>query len=147
ANGFEPKNDTGGSVAVFITFRDFQFITNGEELQLTHCSFDARIVPLLSSNAPDGHHLPDFIAISTGGAFPRYTLNARHLGENINYYKNELIVARMLAFGEVAAFARELKQVGVNLSELARRVDAVAPDELANARPRQWPLETRSKEA
>jgi tetratricopeptide (TPR) repeat protein len=128
ANGYDPQKETsGGSVAIFFTFKDFQFRIKDEELQLVRSAFDARIVPLLDSKAADGGHLPDLTAISAGGAFPNYSLNAQHVGENIGYYRKELIIDRMFAYGEVAAFVRGLKDSGVDVHDLARRVDAVAP--------------------
>ena len=66
AEGFVPHEDV--EVTVFFRFRDFQFVTKGNKLELEAASFDARVVPVLEKQAADGGYLPDFKAISSGGA-------------------------------------------------------------------------------
>ena len=123
ANGFKPVQDLGSdAAAVFFRFKDFQFALDGEKLNLTHVRFDARIVPIMDKSAPDGGYLPDLKAISAGAGFEQYLIGAEHVAQNIDYYRKERIVERVLAYGEVAALFRGLKAAGVDLRELARNV-------------------------
>jgi tetratricopeptide (TPR) repeat protein len=62
-------------------------------------------------------------AIPAGGTISYPILNAKHVVENFNYYRRESIVARTLAYGEVAALFRGLKDARVDLRELASRVE------------------------
>jgi hypothetical protein len=128
ANGYRPNRDSsGGDVAVFFKFKDFQFSVSDEELHLTSTNFEARIVPLLKDRAADGGGLPDLNAIAQGKGYPEYESNAKHVGENINYYRRERIVDRTFAYGEVAAFLRALKENGIDLQSLARNIENGAP--------------------
>jgi tetratricopeptide (TPR) repeat protein len=130
ANGFTPRG-TQAKTAVLFTFKDFQFAIRDEELQLTATNFDASVVPLAGGKAADGGYLPDLKAISAGVApqtdLANAILNAKHLGENINYYRRMTIVARVFAYGEVAALFRGLKDARVDLRELARRLAETNP--------------------
>src|SRR5271157_1926817 len=47
-------------------------------------------------------------AISRGSTFPEYERNARHLAENIAYYRTERIVGRAFDYGETTALLRVL---------------------------------------
>lgn len=125
AKGFEPRQDVGrGTAAVFFTFRDFRFAVRDEKLNLSRASFDARIVPIVAKKARDGGYLPDFKAISAGVGYEWYEIGAEHVADNIDYYRKERIVERVLAYGEVAAFFRALKTAGVDLRELASSMRA-----------------------
>jgi tetratricopeptide (TPR) repeat protein len=128
-NGFNPYHanyDTAKATVLF-TFTNFQFAIHDEELQLTGANFYASIVPLAARRATDGANLPDLNAISARGALSadvtNAVLNATHVGENFNYYRREMIVARALAYGEIAALFRGLKDARVDLQELARRIE------------------------
>jgi hypothetical protein len=123
ANEFKPVQDLGsGTAAVFFRLRDFQFALDGDKLNLAHARFDVRIVPIVAKRAPDGGYLPDFKAISAGVGFEPYLIGAEHVADNIEYYRKERIVERVLAYGEAAALFRGLKAAGVDLRELARNV-------------------------
>ena len=124
ARGFQPQRDTGGSgrVAVFFNVNGFQFQVQQEEVRLTGVRFDVRLLPLSDSVSAQGGHLPDLDAISRGRVSAQYEANARHVAEEIGYYRRERIVDRTFAYGEVAALIRALKQAGIDLPALARSI-------------------------
>jgi hypothetical protein len=129
ANGYQPQANEDGiySVAVFFNFNAFQFRIEQEEVQLAGANFDVRLVPLSNDKSAEGGHLPDFDAISKGRVSRQYERNARHVAESIGHYRQERIIDRAFAYGEVAAFLRGLKAAGVDLRELARDVLADRP--------------------
>jgi len=124
ANGFEPQANEDGiySVAVFFNFNGFEFRIDQEEVGLSRVNLDVRLVPLSEGKSAEGGHLPDFDAISKGRVSRQYERNARHVAESIGYYRQERIIDRTFAYGEVAAFIRGLKEAGVDLRGLARSV-------------------------
>jgi hypothetical protein len=121
---FVPGENVGPtSVSVFFRFKDFQVVTRDKKLAFDRATFEAVVVPILDGKAPDGGFLPDFKAISNAAAVGAYETNAKHVGANIGYYLNETVVARALAYGQVAAFFRSLKTAGIDLHGLARRLE------------------------
>jgi hypothetical protein len=124
ANAFKPQptREQSYSVAVFFNFNGFEFRVQQQEVELTQANFDVRILPLSESSSSDGGHLPDESAISEGRVPQQFELNARHVADNISYYRQERIVDRVFAYGEVAAFIRELKRSGFDLENLAARI-------------------------
>ena len=124
ANGDEPQKETGNfDLAVFFKFAGFDFRVVDEQVQLVSQSFNVTLVPLTKAKSADGGHLPDLDAIARGQSYPHYERNARHVSDNINYYRKEKIVEQMFAYGEVAAFLRGLKSAGVNLRRLADAIE------------------------
>ncbi|MCH7584542.1 MAG: hypothetical protein IH941_05215 [Acidobacteria bacterium] len=124
ANGFkpEPNQEENWNGAVYFIFNGFEFQTQQEEALLTQANLEVRLVPLSDTVAPDGGFLPDEKAISRGVLPKQYELNARHVAENISYYRRERIIDRIFAYGEVAAFIRALKRAGFNLEALADNI-------------------------
>lgn len=130
AGGFVPAANEGASypIAVFFTFRDFTFRTERDEIRLAGVNFDVRLLPLSNSLAADGNLLPDVKAIQSGRVSPQYEANARHIAQNIAYYRRERIVDRMFAYGEVASFLRALKRADFDLEALAANIPAASRD-------------------
>jgi hypothetical protein len=125
ANGFEPMREPGiGNAAVFFRFKEFEFALKEGKLALAGAQFDARIVPVLKKQMSNGGYLPDYEKISAATGYAPYEAGARHVAENISYYLGEDIVRRTLAYGEVAAFFRNLKASGINLEKLGRQIEA-----------------------
>jgi hypothetical protein len=124
-NGFVPQRpkDTFGNVAVFFNFNGFEFRLEHEEFELARAALEISLVPLSDERAPDGGHKPDLQAIAKGQRFKEFEANAAHIDENINFYRQELIIRRMFAYGEVAAFLRGLKAQKIDLKELARVIE------------------------
>jgi hypothetical protein len=124
ANGFkpEPNQEKNWNGAVYFIFNGFQFQTAQEEARLTQANLDVRLVPLSDVVARDGGFMPDYEAISQGRVPQQFERNARHVAENIAYYRRERIIDRMFAYGEVAAFIRALKRAGFDLEALADNI-------------------------
>jgi hypothetical protein len=124
ANEFSPKSPPSGQnyhVAVFFTFDGFDFrVEKGEAIP--KANFVAQVLPLSGSSAPDGRHQPDFEAIKEGRTVPEFETNARHVAENIRYYRRERIIDRMFVYGAAAAFVRHLKEAGFDLKDLAEYI-------------------------
>jgi hypothetical protein len=123
---FSPQSnadDVFRPIAVFFRFTSFRFRIQQEEVKLTHASFETSLVPLSNEHAPDGNLLPDEEAIRIGNVSPQFKSNAKHIADNIAHYRQEKIVSRTFAYGEVAAFLRWLKSEGADLQELAEQID------------------------
>jgi hypothetical protein len=123
--GFRPETQNSNNnthVAVFFKFHDFDFQVQEQEIRVAREAFDAEIVPLSTAVSSEGGHLPDENAISQGQIPQAWESNARHVAENIGYYRQERIVDKIFAYGEVAAFIRALKQADFDLTDLAAKI-------------------------
>lgn len=136
ANAYQPKrNKTDGwSGTVFFNFKDFKFSASDGLLGLAHSGFEVTLVPLSKEDSTEAGHQPDFSAIEAGKVSTEYEDNAKHLGDNIAYYKREKIVYQTFLYGEFAALARALKSAGIALLPLASTIYSLAPPATA-ARP------------
>ena len=120
ANGYVPgSQQLNTNVAVFFSFNGFDFRMEQQEIRLANINFDVRVIPLATETSAEGGHRAD---LSTGHDLYQFEENARHVGRSIGYYRNEKILERAFAYGEVAAFFRGLKASGIDLSQLARAV-------------------------
>ena len=131
ADGFTPVYGTRGGTAVFFSFSGYEFARKDKTLVFSGATFDARVVPVLKQPADDGGYLPDFKALESGEGFDDYLAGAKHIAGNINYYLKEKIMARALAYGEMAAFFRTLKAANINLRQLARGMDPTSAKPVA----------------
>ena len=124
ANGFQPEpiQDKSIELAVFFKLSGVQFQIEQEEERLTQQNFDVQLVPLSKSAASDGGLAPDNALISQGRVSPEAEANARHVAENISYYRREKIIARVFVYGEVTAFIRALKRADFDLEALADNI-------------------------
>jgi len=128
-NGFKPEPNHGESldVAVFFTFKGFEFEIRAEEVRLTRAKFDVKLFPLSRDLTEEGGVLPDYKAIEEGRMSREYEANAKHLADNISYYRRERIVNRTFAYGETAAFIRALKRADFDLEDLAAHIPGDGP--------------------
>jgi len=124
ANNFTPQAETALSydVAVFFKFNQFGFQIQDQQARLARANLDVRLFPLAKSTSPDGALQPDSSALAQGLMSERFERTAKHVADNIDYYRHERIVDRMFAYGEVAAFIRELKRSGFDLESLAAEI-------------------------
>jgi HEAT repeat protein len=122
-NGFRPeKPGESWYGCVNFMFTAFNFEIKQKELRLRDANLRVRLVPLSDSVAKDGGFLPDYDAIRLGRIPQQYGRNGNHVAQNISYYRRERIIDRMLAYCEVAAFIRTLKQAGFDLEDLANNI-------------------------
>jgi hypothetical protein len=84
------------------------------------------LVPLSEQKSPEGGHLPDLNAISQRVTSAQYEANARHVADNIDYYRREESVDRTFRYGEFVALIRALKAQGIDLRELAEVVETAS---------------------
>jgi hypothetical protein len=126
AQGYRPQANEGESfpVAVFFKFNGFRFEIRDGELAPMGAALDVRVIPLSETQADNGGHAADLDALARGQVSPQYQANARHVAENIGYYRNERIISRMFAYGEAAAFLRGLRARGYDLTAIAGRIEA-----------------------
>lgn len=125
AKSYKPQpnqSDSSGNVAVFFNFTGFGFDLADGEIRSTRNRLDVRLFPLAREAGPDGSHQPDMDRIASGDVSPQYQANARHIAENIDYYRKEPIIDRMFAYGEAAAFLRAMKYSGFDLDQLADQI-------------------------
>lgn len=124
-NDFVPQRHTGSDfdVAVYFMFNGFAFGIEGEELRSVRVGFDVSLVPLSGKKAGDGGHLPDEDAILRRAKSEQYEGNARHVADNIDYYRREKLIDIVFAYGEVAALLRAVKANGRDLTALAGTIE------------------------
>jgi hypothetical protein len=124
ASDFVPRKQTSltYNVAVFFKFTNFQFAVRNDEWHGTGGTLDIQLVPLSDKRASDGNFLPDDDAIRAGKMYAAFTTNATHIAQNLSYYRRELIVSQMFAYGETAAFIRALKRAGFDLATFASAI-------------------------
>jgi hypothetical protein len=117
APGFEAVTSLGGSnVAVYFNVNDFRFAEDpAGELRRSGAKVDVTLVPLTEKKAADGGHGPDFDRIERGDIPAAFVANVQHLQNNMAYYMRERIVRTTFAYGEIAAFARALKENAVSV--------------------------------
>lgn len=121
-NGYEPKATTVEShMLVQFVFRGFQFMPKDNEIQLTDLALDVRFMPVSKEPAPDGGMLADVAELNRGWKPPpEYDQNAEYLKLYFNdFFRKERIVAKTIAYGELAALFRSYRRAGVNLEALA----------------------------
>ena len=126
ANGHQPRQNIHRDTAVFFKFRDYRFSEKAGKIELATSTFDARIIPVVKKPAADGSYLPDFKSIEAGKAPEDFIFNAEHVAHNINYYASEDLVAKVHAYGEIAAFFRAVKGSKADLRDLAVVLEAAA---------------------
>jgi hypothetical protein len=135
APGYEAQSDPSPeATAVTFTFKDFQFQTAKQIVRASGVRFEVRLLPLSDQPAMDGGALPDYDAIAQGWTSPQFTNNARHVSNNIDYYRRESFVDNAFRYGEAAALLRTLQAENFDLAELANVIEqttAVGPLEAA----------------
>lgn len=123
AGGYEPQADSeSGAVAVFFALKDFHFRVENEEIFVDDSNFDVTLIPLSGAHAADGGAVADSDAIARGQVSEKFEANAGHIADNIEYYRRERLVNRLFAYGELAAFIRQLERSGFDLQALAYNV-------------------------
>ena len=129
-NGYRFANDyvlrldstTTFSNAASFTFTDFRFSMTATEIRPAAEALETRVTPIARTAAADSGFMPDPEPILQGKTSAAYDANSRHTAENAAYYRRERLVDRMFAYGELAAFLRQVKKSGFDLADLARRI-------------------------
>jgi hypothetical protein len=121
ASGFQPlRSVIGGNVAVYFNIHNYRFVEDPSgELRRDGVTVDITLVPLSRQKAADGGHGPDFDRIEKGDIPAPFVANVKHLQGNLDYYGRERIVRTTFAYGEIAAFARALKENAVSVGARA----------------------------
>lgn len=109
----EKRTDGFGPAAVMFTFTTGAYKDDGNSLQPSDNALDVLFVPLERNS--DGQY---GAAMSTD--IPQEFLdNAKHITGNLDYYREEPIVALIFRYAQTATLLRGLKAEGVDLDELA----------------------------
>jgi hypothetical protein len=116
------RESDGRKISVSFKFYGFEFKLENEKVIPTAAAFDIKLYPIADKPAPDGGAQPDTDAIANGRTFPEYETNARHLADNIAYYRRERVVDHAFLYGETAALLRALKVAQIDLGELASEI-------------------------
>lgn len=116
--GYVPSRPAAnfGAAAVMFTFKAEGFGDDGRRLQPNRSTLDILFVPLAKSSGA-------FVAAMTTDVPDEFLENARHITENLDYYRGEPIVNLMFHYAQVSALLRGLKTEGVDLGELARAIE------------------------
>ncbi|WP_194403345.1 hypothetical protein [Bradyrhizobium sp. CCBAU 53351] len=113
--GYVTKPVISSNVAVYFNISEIALAeTDDGELKRSRINLATTLVPLTTPSATGGH-LPDGHRIARGDISPSHVANLKHLQDNFSYYARERIVRTVLAYGEVAAFARALNAANLKL--------------------------------
>lgn len=117
--GYRPETSSNhGNLAVVFTFDSFDFTTQENELYPAGAALAIRLVPLSQEYGENGGLLSDDAAIGRV-TFPEYERNASHIRDHIADYRQERLMRRVFAYGELAAILRSIKQSGFDLVRMA----------------------------
>jgi hypothetical protein len=116
--GYTPKNNSqtgAGYYAAYFNFKDYVFTKKNDKIALEKASLVATVIPLLKSK---DRFLPDTWKIMRKMIPEAYEANTQHIIREIGSYEQDSRLQKVLAYGEVTAFARILKEKGISLSGL-----------------------------
>jgi hypothetical protein len=124
-NEYRPQTtDVQADMLVQFVFKGFQFATTNNELQLANLDVNVTFMPVSKKAAGDGGMLPDMDALRHGYHPPaEFLANAQYLTSHFDFFRREPIVAKTIAYGELAALFRSFKQAGMNLEVLASAME------------------------
>lgn len=124
-DGYQPKAaEVNADMLVRFAFKNFQFTTKEGELVLANLAVDVTMMPVSKEAAKNGGMLPDMDALARGYTPPpEFLANAQYFTSHFDFFRRERIVAKTIAYGELAALFRSFKQAGVNLEVLASAME------------------------
>jgi hypothetical protein len=130
AEGYSPKKDAEGNypIAAHFIFKNYQFEARGRELNLARWQIDATLVPLARKES-NGTYSPDLSTLKENDVPEAFEANLQHVLAHAEHYTAHEKIKDAAAYGEVASFARALKQQGIDLDKLLRaqaRIDRSA---------------------
>ncbi|MBN1256522.1 MAG: hypothetical protein JXA52_02315 [Planctomycetes bacterium] len=113
--------------AVCFSFVDYIFTLDPKSLEYTAFAptMHITVVPLSKKHAADGGNLPDLELLEKGEGFGKSfgvecQPNVEHILANREEYFKLPVVATAVRYGEAAAFARRLRDSGIDLAELLK---------------------------
>ncbi|MBN2144130.1 MAG: hypothetical protein JW774_05850 [Candidatus Aureabacteria bacterium] len=114
--GYRPKNNSEsgrGYYSAYFNFRDYVFKKENDKVKLEEARMIATLIPLTKSNS---RYLPDSRKIVKEMIPEAYESNIRHITSEISSYSTDSRLQKVFAYGEMASFARTLKEKGLSLS-------------------------------
>jgi hypothetical protein len=108
----KPTRDFPLAVVMF-TFRTNDYQDDGKSLNPSDNALDVRFVPLGESGS----------AALTADVPGEFVENARHITDNLDYYRDEPIVTQIFRYAQTASLLRGLKTEGVDLAQLAAGIE------------------------
>jgi len=120
-DGYAPKTaEVKSDMLVRFAFKNFQFTRKGGELRLVNLAFTVTMMPVSKVPAKNGGMLPDLDALKQGYEPPQEFLeNAQYVTSHFDFLRQERIVDKTVAYGELAALFRSYKMAHVDLETLA----------------------------
>ena len=124
-DGYVPKTvDVTADMLVRFAFKAFRFEARGDQLQLANLAVDVTMMPVSKTQAANGGMLPDEDALRRGYAPPaEFLANTQYFTAHFDFFRRERIVAKTIAYGELAALFRAFKQANLNLDALATELE------------------------
>lgn len=101
--------------AVMFTFTTDAYKDDGKTLQPSNNALDVLFVPLEKSNG-------NYVAAMSTDVPQEFLDNARHITDQLDYYREEPIIALMFRYAQTATLLRGLKDENVDLDQLARSI-------------------------
>ena len=124
--GYRPRSSgVHGPLAVLFTFSGFRFTTQESELYPAGAALTILLVPLTERKGENGGLVADDESVGRA-SFPQFEQNADHIIEHIEEYRQERLIRRAFAYGELASLLRVIKDAGFELAPLADAMDAGA---------------------
>lgn len=125
-DNYLPKTaDVTADMLVRFAFKSFRFEAQNDQLQLANLAVDVTMMPVSKAQATNGGMLPDEDALRRGYAPPAaFLANTQYFTAHFDFFRRERIVAKTIAYGELAALFRAFKQAGLNLDTLAAELES-----------------------
>lgn len=110
---------------VRFAFGNFQFAKSDDgQLSAVSSSLEVRMLPVSKVASQTGQMLPNYNALDNGWTPPAaFIANANILTDNMDYFRKELLIENVFAYGEIAAVLRSVKESGQDLNALADQIE------------------------
>ena len=116
APGYQNKFGGYSRLMGYFNFHDYRFARSATgELKRSNLDVSMTFIPLSGEKNSVGGNRPDLERISHNDVPADYVASMKNLQGNFGYYARERILRTTIAYGEVAAFLRSMKNKGITL--------------------------------
>ncbi|HYG75228.1 MAG TPA: hypothetical protein VEK08_09525 [Planctomycetota bacterium] len=121
---YKPRKTENRKVPVvaFSNFTYFTFEKVGESYKCVNCTLDIKLIPMADKKTSSGGHLPDTEKLKEFVMEENDSANIDHIRTHQAEYFKIPFVAKTVATGEAAAFARTVRDSKVDPEELLKQM-------------------------
>jgi hypothetical protein len=116
------KQERPCRVVACFSFCNYRFEKRGNNYVRSAMTLEPIVMPVRAEKTPQGGHLVDQEALQKGLIAAEDLANAGHIRSNQEGYLQLPVVAPVVRYGEAAAFARLLRDSGVDLDALLKQM-------------------------